>query len=304
MTPTRRAVPLRGTQSMVGYMSWVFGRPGLTAIEVGWRWLFGIPLLLVCFRQWALILAGHPLESSGFNSLDAENPWIAAVQLANVITYYQPPVLLVLRWLVPASALAWIVISGLGRNIVLKRMEPGLRFRPVEMILLQAAWLAMLGATCWCWYRSMQWVSITHISTGGEPDLVGFAIWAIFLSLAFFTLWALISWSLAIAPLLMLLERRPALSSLAQSLQLGKPFTGKLAEINLVMGIVKLALIVLAMVFSAAPLPFSDELGPGAMRFVWIASTVFYLVANDFFHVVRLKGFIEFWRTYRGPAAQ
>jgi hypothetical protein len=34
------------------------------------------------------------------------------------------------------------------------------------------------------------------------------------------------------------------------------------------MGIVKLALIVLAMVFLAAPLPFSDELGGDALHFV------------------------------------
>ena len=61
----------------------------------------------------------------------------------------------------------------------------------------------------------------------------------------------------------------------------------------------KLALIVLAMVFSAAPLPFSDELGPEAMRIVWMGSVIFYLVANDYFQVVRLKGFVEFWRTYR-----
>ena len=76
-------------------------------------------------------------------------------------------------------------------------------------------------------------------------------------------------------------------------------FSSKLAETNLVMGIVKLMLIVLAMVFSAAPLPFSDELGPDALHVVWAASIVFYLVANDYFHVVRLKGFIEFWRIYR-----
>ncbi len=300
MTQPRCAVPVRGTQSLVGSMNWVMGRPSLTSIEVAWRWLFGVPFLLVCFKQWALILAGHPLEASGFRSLDAQNPWIAAAQLANVITYYEPPVLSVLRWLVPAAALVWIVVSGIGRSLLLKRMEPRLRFRPVEMILLQAAWLALLGAMFWCWFASMQWVAATHISTGGEPDLIGFAIWGIFLSLAFFTIWALISWSLAIAPLLMLLERRSALSSLAQSLQLGREFTSKLAEINLVMGIVKLALIVLAMVFSAAPLPFSDELGRDAMHVVWAASTVFYLVANDFFHVVRLKAFVEFWKTYRG----
>ncbi len=38
------------------------------------------------------------------------------------------------------------------------------------------------------------------------------------------------------------------MSALATSFRLGRPFTAKLVEINLVMGIVKLALIVLAMV--------------------------------------------------------
>ena len=65
----------------------------------------------------------------------------------------------------------------------------------------------------------------------------------------------------------------------------------------------KLALLVVAMVFSAAPLPFSDELGPGAMHFVVAASVLFFLVADDFFQVVRLKAFVEFWRIFRGSAA-
>ncbi len=300
MTATHGTVPLRGTQSLVTHMGWVIKRPTLTAIEVGWRWVFGIPLLALCWHLWLQILAAYPLESSGFNSVDAQNPWVAIVQLSNVFSFYQPPVTAVLRWLVPAAALAWVAVSGLGRNLLLMRMNPVLPFRPLRMIALQAAWLVLLAATFWSWFRCMQWAAANHISASGEPDLVGFAIWAICLSLGFFTVWALLSWSLEIAPLLMLLERTSVLSSLGRSLKLGKPFTSKLAEINLVMGIVKLALIVLAMVFSAAPLPFSDELGGSTLHVVWVASTVFYLMANDYFQVVRIKGFVEFWRTYRG----
>jgi hypothetical protein len=294
---------LRGTQSLVGFMGWAFRRPSLTVLEVAWRWLFGIPLLLVCWRQAKQIVAAFPVESSGFNSIDPQNPWVAIVQLANVVAYYRSPVLAVLRWLVPSAAIVWVVISGVGRNLVLKRIDPRLRFRPTPMIALQAAWLALLALTCWLWFRSMQWVAVTHITATGDPDLVGYAAWAITLSLAFYTLWALTSWALSIAPLLMLLEDRSAISALGQSLRLGKPFTSKLAETNLVMGIVKLMLIVLAMVFSAAPLPFSDELGSDALHFAVLTSTILYFVASDFFHIVRLKGFIEFWRTFRGSSA-
>jgi hypothetical protein len=281
-------------------MSEVFRRPSLVAVEIAWRWLVGIPFLLICWHQGQQILAVFPLEASGAGSLDTRNPWVASVQLCNMAAFYEPHVLSVLRWLLPSAGLAWAIVSGVGRNLLLMCMEPRARFRPFAMVALQGAWLALLGLTLWGWFVCMQWAAATHITATAEPDLVGYFIWAIVLALAFFTAFALTSWALSIAPILALLERRSVLSALGQSLRLGRGFTSKLAEINLVLGIVKLALLVVAMVFSAAPLPFSDELGPDAMHLVAAASAIFFLVANDFFQVVRLKAFVEFWRLYRG----
>jgi hypothetical protein len=294
------SAPLRGTQSLVGQMGWVFARPSLTAIEVAWRWLFGVPFLFVCWMQSQKILTAQPPESAGLSSLDSKNPWVAAVQLSNAWTLYQPHVAAVLHWLLPVAALAWVVVSALGRSLVLKRMDSRLAFRLVGMLLLQAAWLALFLFTCFCWFRSMQWVASATITPAAEPDLIGYSMGVIFLSLGFFTAWALLSWPFSMAPLLMLLENRSALSALGRSFCLEKPMTAKLVEINLVMGIVKLALLVLAMVLSAAPLPFSDQLGPDALHSVWATATVFFFVASDYFQVVRLKGFQEFWKMFRG----
>jgi hypothetical protein len=294
------SAPMRGTQSLVGQMSWVFDRPLLTALEVGWRWFFGVPFLLACWHQARQILAALPPESAGLIALDLQNPWIAAVQLSHAWALYQPHVFAVLCWLLPMGAVAWVILSGFGRALILRRMEPRLRFRPLQTIALQAAWLALFGITCYGWFRSISWVAATHIAITGEPDLIGYSMWVIFLSLGFFTAWALVSWPLSIAPLMMLTEERSVFSSLQESLRLGKVFSAKLVEINLVMGIVNLALIVLAMVLSAAPLPFSDQLGAGALHVVWALAAVFYLIASDYFQVVRLKGFVEFWKMFRG----
>ena len=304
MSSVRASAPVRGTQLLVVHMGAVMRRPGLTLIEVSWRWLVGIPILMVLWRQTMGILAQYPLESSGAGSIDFTNPWLAAQQVAGAWNYYLPHVGAVLRWLLPAWAVAWIVLSALGRNLLLMRIEPRLRLRPVTMIALQAAWMGMFLLTVYGWFRSMEWAGTRCLSAAGEPDLVGLSIWTIFLSLGFVTLWALVNWTVAVAPLLALLEERSALSALSASLRLGKPFTSKLVEINLVMGIVKIALAVVAMVFSAAPLPFSDELGSGAMRMVVEASLVFFLVATDYFQVVRIKAFVEFWKIFRnGPSA-
>jgi hypothetical protein len=284
--------PVRGTQSMVYQMGWVFVRPSLTALETAWRWLIGAPLLLVGWIQLQQILVAVPPESAGLTSLDVTNPWASALRLAVAWDAYRPHVMGVVRWLAPIAAVAWIIVSGVGRNVVLKRMEPRVPFRPMAMIALQAAWVAVLALTGWAWWSSISWAAATHIGTGAEPDLVGYTMWAIFLTLAFFCLWALISWSVAIAPMLLLLEDCSVGAALGRSLRLGRPFSSKLVEVNLVMGIVKLALLVLAMVFSSVLIPFGDQIGVKALYIEWFVVSVVYFVASDYFHVVRLKGFV------------
>jgi len=241
------SAPLRGTQSLVGQMGWVFARPSLTAIEVAWRWLFGVPFLFVCWMQSQKILAALPPDSAGLTTLDPQNPWVAAVQLSNAWALYQPHIHELLRWLLPVAALVWMVVSALGRSLLLKQMTPSLRLRPFAMIVLQAAWLALFLFTFYCWLRSIAWAASATITPAAEPDLIGFSVWVIFLSLGFFTVWALASW-----------------------------------------------------VVSIAPLPFSDQLGSDALHVVWAAATIFFLVASDYFHVVRLKGCVEFWKMFRG----
>ena len=166
-------------------------------------------------------------------------------------------------------------------------------------MMLQGLWMLALLGCFWLWYQRAAWAAATHITSATEPDLVGYLCWLIFLSLGFFTVWALLSWSLSVAPVLLLEEDgNNAIKALAGSFRLGKSLSGKLAEVNLVMAIVKIALIVLAMVFSAAPLPFSDQFGPDFMHLLYMAIAVAFLVANDYFHVVRLNSFVGLWRHY------
>ena len=298
------AGPVRGTQSMVSQMGWVLARPSLTALEVAWRWLIGAPLLIIVWQQVRQILSAVPPDTAGLTAIDWQNPWTAALKLAEAWEIYRPQVIGIAQWLAPIAAAAWIIFSAIGRSVVLKRMEPKLPFRPFSMIVLQTAWLVLLALTGWAWWRSIGWAASTHINATGEPDLIGYTFWTVFLSLGFFTLWALISWVVSIAPLLMLLEDSSPITALVQSLKLGRAFTGKLVEINLVMGIVKLMLIVLAMVFSAVLIPFSDEVGLSALHAEWLIVSLFYFIASDYFQVVRLKGFLEFWRIYRYHSAE
>jgi hypothetical protein len=65
-----------------------------------------------------------------------------------------------------------------------------------------------------------------------------------------------------------------------------------------VLGIVKLALLVLAMVFSATPLPFESVMQGAPLYLWWGLVTLLYLIASDFFQVARLMAFVQFWRLW------
>ncbi len=118
-------------------------------------------------------------------------------------------------------------------------------------------------------------------------------------TLGLFTAWAVVSWVLSVAPLVAMLRNVSMMTSLRAGLRLG-PLKEKLVEVNLVLGIVKIALIVLGIVFSATPLPFESVTTPEFLRNWWIGVTILYFLGSDFFHVARLMAYLELWRVYEG----
>ena len=302
--------PTHGTQSFVQILALCWRRPSLVGLELLWRWSFGIPLLAVSWLEGQRIWAQNAaqLESTGIFQFSLQYPMQGALQISDAIDVLSPPVLHVAVWLLPLSTLAWSLAAGLGRNAMLRRYRPETPRRPAAMIVLQLLLVIALSATFAVWFMAVRWAANFTLAnasangdTQGDPNLVLYCSLVIILSLGIFTAWALASWVFSIAPLLSLLEGRGAGASLLRSLRLG-PLKGRLVEINLVMGIVKLALIVLAMVFSATPLPFEEVVHGTALYAWWAVVTVIYLVASDFFHVARLVSFVELWGAFGTPA--
>ena len=291
---------LRGTQSLVHTLGDCWSRRSLIALEIGWRWLFGAPALLLLYSEGTRILAAtaSQLEATGIEQFPLQDPMRGAVMVADAFAILKPPVLQTALWLLPLLAVGWSIASGIGRNLVLRRYDPALPKKPLQLVVLQLLRIAALGGTFVGWFVAIHWAANYSLS-GGEPNFVLYCALVICLSLGIFTLWALLSWIFSIAPLLVLLENRGIASSLYRSVRLG-PLKGKLVEVNLVMGIIKLALIVLAMVFSATPLPFESVMQGSPLYIWWAGVSVLYLVASDFFQVARLVAFVQFWRLWRG----
>ena len=284
---------MRGTQSLLHICGDCWKQPGILAWELFWRWAFGLPAAALLYYQ-AVRIAGH--ASLGLSGLSLSDPLQSGQQLAAAAATIKPEVESLIVWLGPLLALAWAIASGLGRSLVLKRIDPRLHFAPFILILLQLLRMAALIAVFLGWYRALGWAADTTLNSA-TPNVIAWSAWVICLSLGIFVLWALLSWIFQIAPLLAMLENKGIFASLATSLRLG-PLRSKLIEVNLVLGIVRLALIVLAMVFSAIPLPFTPDMTGVPLYLWWVFVTLLYLVASDFFQVARLAAFIQFWHVY------
>ena len=282
---------VRGTQSFVGVMAAVWKRPSLTGLEIAWRWIFGLIAAAVIW----------------FFAHDAVMAWALKIQdigpmlaRGGVVARGTTDVLAQL-WPLIGGIAAWSVFAGVGRARVLRRWDPSLKMRHGTTIVLAMLRAYAFAALLVLWFtllvgiaRSCVWAPMEH---GLEPSYVpGFAM-AVTATLLLFILWASVSWILRIAPVLAMSKGLGAGKSLRAAIRLG-PLKSKLIEINLVMGIVKIALMVLALVFSATPLPFESVTTPGFLMFWWAGVTVFYILGSDFFHVARQVAYLQLWRAY------
>jgi hypothetical protein len=307
---------IRGTQSLVGTFSRCWQRPSLTGLEVLWRWVFGVPALWVMYVQVRRILLLHTDGTLDFGRLGldqqlladpvgtaAADPLAVSAKVGEAVGILLPDLMHTATWLVPVLVVAWVVVSSLGRTAVLRRFDAKLHVRVGTVMMLQALRVASLVALFAVWFGCLRWVANIAINrpiaAGQEPSLVLYAAMMIVATLGLFTGWAAVSWALTVAPLVAMLRNVGVWESLRTGFGLG-PLKSKLVEVNLVLGIVKIALIILAIVFSATPLPFESVTTAEFLRTWWAGVTVLYFVESDFFHVVRLVSYLELWRVYEG----
>lgn len=287
---------MRGTQSFVGVMAAVWKRPSLTGLELVWRWSFGlIAAVLIWFFAHDAVL----IWTLKFHDVA---PILARGQL---VARGTTDVMAVV-WPLLGGIAAWSVFAGTGRGKVLRRWNPALQPRRGTIVLLAMLRAYAFAAVVVLWFALLVaiaskcvWTPMEHAL---EPAYVpGFAM-VVTVTLLLFVFWAAVSWILRIAPVLAMSRGLGVIESLHAALGLG-PLRSKLVEINLVMGIVKVALLVLALVFSACPLPFETVESQTFLISWWSGVGVLYLVASDYFHVVRGAAYDALYRIHEGSAA-
>ena len=293
---------VRGTQSFVHTLSECWRRPSLTALEVLWRWAYGIPALLVLRYEGLQILQATPVDLCGAAEYDgAGSDGVGGDAGEGDGALLLPAVLRVALWLAPVLVVVWVVVSAVGRTVVLRRADGRLHSAGGDAdCAAGGAGGGAAGELCGV-------VLVCGAGGGDDGDGADGGGWGAEPGGVFFAgdcgdagaVYAVGGGELGAVGGSAAGDAAGVgvRGSLAAAFRLG-PLKSKLVEINLVMGIVKIALIVLAMVFSATPLPFESVTTPEFLMWWWVGVTVLYFVGSDFFHVARQVAYLQLWRAY------
>ena len=288
---SRGNATVRGTQSFVGVMAAVWKRPSLTALELMWRWSFGVlAAALIWFFAHDFVMIWV------LKARDVEAVLLRGQLVARGTNDVRESL-----WPLIGGIVAWSVFAGVGRAKVLRRWDPSLHARRGVAIVLAMLRAFAFAALIVLWFTLLFAIASSCVwapmERGLEPAYVpGFAM-AVVATLLLFVFWAAVSWILRIAPVLAMSCDLGAVESLRAAVRIGS-LRSKLIEINLVMGIVKVALLVLALVFSACPLPFESVESTTFLTCWWSGVGVLYLVASDYFHVVRGAAYDALYRIH------
>jgi hypothetical protein len=285
----------RGPATLAGVMAECWRRPGLLARELAWRWLYGIPALAVaaiaCYPIY--LVTADMLQSSGVSQITLEHPYQSAAVVSVVAGVIGPMVTKIALWLLPLLGLGWAIAAGVGRNLVLRRCEPELPWRPTALTAIQALRVLALVAALALWWGSLRWSA--QVSTvAGVPDIpVYFGLVAV-CTIAVLVLWSLCSWVFFMAPMFLLIERRSLAASLGRAMRPGSA-RARLVGANVSVALLRFIVAAGFTILSLLPLglvPSTQSL----LLWAWLAGmTVAYIVVSGFFQVVRLVAFIELW---------
>ena len=181
--------------------------PAIAAIEIAWRWSFGLIATILLLLGSRAFLSGLQLSEGDTQALRGDDPTMIAATLVHILQ--QEGVLQrffgIMAVVAIPSAIVWIAAATLGRIATLKRLRPGSDVNAKAILGLSTARAALLFAAVIAWYL---WTFVCAILTT-RPGATSYPLYS-FLSMislpVIAIIWGLLNWVLSLAPVLAVRE--------------------------------------------------------------------------------------------------
>jgi hypothetical protein len=291
----------------------VVRQPALVLGEIAWRWAFGAAawtLVIFAFRR---IFAHVDITQAELLLARHSDLFLIADACAHILVQVLPQLGHECLVLAPAIAVLWIAAATLGRAITLQSLfstalipsedaprlneagalEPrDLRFGSllalnfIRAVFTLATLIAFLGALFLTGLAM-------PVQNPAAAALVGILVAAM---IGFF--WAVVSWFLALAPIWIVRDGRPAFSSIADSVDLYRRGQGLYLGIASWFGFLRAAALIVA--FVAALL--ASRATPATSIALCVVIALLYFAVADFLYIARLAAFVALEESFQPSA--
>lgn len=291
----------------LGGLRAVWHRPAFGLAEMAWRWAFGLAacgLLGATVIEYLNSLAVSPLD---LLLLRSRHPLLIGRALNHILSGSGTRLLNATLVLLPALALAWIVLASLGRAATLKalleyfggraaatwrlRSLMGLNFLRTALAL--AAFLGLLGAAILAGFASPE--------DQPRPGLV-FLVLA-FLGLLVWTAWSLLNWFLSTASIFVVRDAQDTFGALGATVLLCRDYFGPLFVAGSWFALARLVTFAAATTAACFPLALARTLPRGITMSALLVITLLYFAIVDFLYVARLAAYLRIVDDSRQPVS-
>jgi hypothetical protein len=271
----------------------IFRQPALALAEIVWRWAFGAAAWVLIFVAVRRILAHVDITQLELLIARHSDLFLIADACARIVIQVLPQLARECLVMVPAIAILWIAAATVGRAVTLQTL-----FSHKKQPFIVPAATTLFGQLTLLNAVRALFTLITAIALLGALFFTGMmvppqnlpaaAALSIIVAGVVALLWSVVNWFLALAPIWIVRDGRPALKSIADSLDLYRRSPGQYAGIASWFGFMRTIAFVAA--FIAALI--ASQASPAASIALCLVIALVYFAVADFLYIVRLASFV------------
>lgn len=274
----------------------LFRMPSLGLAEIAWRWAVGAALIAAILFAIREYLDSLPVTRGDLLLLRTGHPFLVSRAIAHVFAGSAGRFLIALLMVGLTLAFAWIVISAVGRAVILKTvlksfsperevttsLGPLMELNALRAMAAFAGIAGLLGALI-----LGALVSPNSDPSPGSAFLIFLAV-GLFASLCF----AMLNWFLSLAAIFVMAQNETAMGAVAAAVRLLADRTGAILAASTWFGLAHFVVYTVATSVIAFPLAMVGVLPAGVILGGVILTTLAYFAMVDYLYVGRLASYI------------
>jgi hypothetical protein len=289
--------------------------PALIFAEIAWRWTFGFVAWLLVIFTVRIILEGIGVSAAEIALVRSDNAYLIADAIARTLVQVLPRFVVAMLLAIPLIAAIWTVAATVGRAATLEALlelrrapaqfspdvisteaersdggaKPQRRTYVFRLFLLNCVRAVFTLATMLAFFGTVFLVSAQFTSRTAPGVAPVFIVVWLFLAFVVASLWGLVNWFLALAPIFIVRDRLGIAKAISASLGLYRDATREYLSIATWFGFFRGTALLVAIV--AGLLSATVGLRAGLIGGIVIA--LIYFAIADWLYVVRLAAYIR-----------